>query len=94
MSDTAIVIEPHPFMFFGKRWTDMTVIGHDSAALFASYLVARGVEFHHDPAETEVHRFLVNAAPAEVEQCFDAAISPGREKRSPTAARPETSVST
>ena len=84
---TSIVIDPRSFRFFGKKWTEATVMGRDSASAFARYLVEHGVEFHHEPpaaaADTPVHRFLLGASPSEVEQAVERALSPGREQAVP-----------
>ena len=90
---TSIVIDPRSFRFFGKKWTEVTVLGRDSASAFARYLVEHGVEFHHEPptaADTPVHRFLIGASPSEVEQVVERALSPGQEDAS---AAPATSPS-
>ena len=84
---TSIVIDPRSFRFFGKKWTEATVMGRDSASAFARYLVEHGVEFHHEPptaaADTPVHRFLLGASPSEVERAVERALSPGREQAVP-----------
>lgn len=82
MSGTAVV-DPRPFRFSGKEWSDVTVMGSDDAARFAEMLVGRGVEFHHDPpvaAGTTVHRFLVAADPQQLERLTQSSLAPGAER--------------
>jgi hypothetical protein len=71
------VIEPRPFQFSGKLWTEATVMGQEGAIGFARTLVEQSVEFHHDPpasAGAVIHRFLVAAAPGVVAQLCEEAV--------------------
>jgi len=89
---TTIVIEPRSFQYFGKKWTEVTVMGQASASILAGHLVETGSEFHHEPpaaaAAPAIHRFLVAAAPAEVRQAIERALSPGRRERTAEPAAP------
>jgi hypothetical protein len=82
MSGPALV-DPRPFRFSGKEWSDVTVMGGDAARHFAETLVGMGLEFHHDPpvaAGTTVHRFLVAADPQKLAQLADLSLAPGAER--------------
>jgi hypothetical protein len=91
---TSVVIEPRSFQFFGKKWTEVTVMGQANASVIAGHLVETGSEFHHEPpadagTASAVHRFLIAAAPADVEQAIQRALSPGRRERTAETATPE-----
>jgi hypothetical protein len=88
VTETPILIEPRPFQFFGKKWTEATAIGRACAATFAGYLIGEGIEFHHDPPGTArgpVHRFLIAASPTKVRRAAERALSPGKEALQPAA---------
>jgi hypothetical protein len=91
---TSVVIEPRSFQFFGKKWTEVTVMGQASAAVLAGHLVETGSEFHHEPpadagTASAIHRFLVAATPADVKQAVERALAPGRRERTAEPAAPE-----
>lgn len=82
MSAPAIV-DPRPFRFSGKEWSEVTVMGGEGAQDFARRLVTAGIEFHHDPpvaAGTTVHRFLVAAASVRVQGLAESMLEPGIER--------------
>jgi hypothetical protein len=89
VTDTPVIIEPHPFRFFGKKWTEATAIGNSCAAAFARYLVEEGIEFHHEPpteAHSAIHRFVISASPTKVRKAAERALSPGHEASAPAGA--------